>query len=222
MKKTFQYSILTLGLLSNYVLAVEEWSNTEFPAASIRKVVIENDRGNLSLVSLSESETAARVSFRRGCLPEQYNVTLDQAGDTLRIIGKKPSDYSLAEFNDERLKADFRISVPKESEISVKLGIGAANISNLIGDMVFRLGKGSLDCGWSSLFLPPSIKIKLGSGIATLKVPEGARVRSLVKGMPFFYSYNSEVPEPSAGLPGITLKGGVGMGSIFVKKNISE
>lgn len=220
--KLLKWTALFLCLFPSGVLAAaasesegaEDWMTQEFSAHSVRRVVIENDKGDVD-VSASPDGAPSLISFQRSCPPEEYGVDITSTGTTINIRGKKPSEFSAS-----GRETNFRLSVPKETEVDVKVGMGNVKVSDIIGRMAFSMGSGNMDFVWSRLF-PSSVRMEVGQGNAILRMPEGVHVKSLLEGPPFFFRQTSMAPTPPDSMEEsefLTLSGGFGMGSVTVQK----
>lgn len=134
-------------------------------------------------------------------------------------------------------RVNFDVVLPKNCEIKIKLGSGEIDIAGINGEIKVEagsatikahsishnaelsLGSGKIDVIYADnkLYTPKKCKIKAGYAQVTLAVPSSFCVKNKIKGAPFASKITNDC-EPCAHNPDIIFEGGIGSGSVVIKK----
>ena len=151
---------LCLLLAASPALAGDSVSRTfDFPSGGM--LVVDVESGHVEIRTGNGSEITVEVSVERGDLDDYVDLSFNQTGDGLEIIGKKPRGGR----RNHDGGIEYRITAPSrmdlevssggghiqiedvEGQVEVSTGGGHVKIQDIMGDLDVRTGGGHLEIG---------------------------------------------------------------------------
>ena len=133
------------------------------------KLIIDSDEGNISIVGTDNSEVSVRV-LARGSDEHlrKFDVSLDQEGNTIRVIGKVARrHFSL--WSNFSLDVDFEVRVPKKFNLDLHTAGGNIIVDNVKGKVDGETSGGDLELSG----LEGNVRLNTSGGNVTLHEATG-------------------------------------------------
>jgi len=121
------------AIMAGFVLAASpahaDRVEKHFPVQNKPKITIRNSSGRIQVKAWSKNEVQVAWTNASG----KTGVQTEQAGNRVEVNTIPSDDWTSA----DDLKTDFEISVPVESELSVRTDSGNVTVESVHGDMTF-------------------------------------------------------------------------------------
>lgn len=108
-----------------------------FDAAGIKKLALEQASGKVEILG-TDAKTAT-VTATKGRFDDACELSMATKGSELVVRNKEPS----LDFN-RKCQVDFKIEVPKQVAMDLKVGAGDVTIDGVKGTLEYKLGNGDL------------------------------------------------------------------------------
>lgn len=240
--KLINVTVMAVALLMGMNVYAQDDTRV-FPAASFKKLKVDNEEGKTTITGADIQEIRVSVRIEGNKSSCEFKTEID--GDELELKAKENSWFG------SRCHVELAIEVPatlaldleaesgdiylssvrsavevevgsgnfiaKESDfgqISAKIGSGEMKIDGKVAIGQFRVGSGSFNLMMSDVPAAGNIDLKVGSGSGVISLPAEARINSSVQ--TGVGKFTSEITSVADATYRISMK--VGSGDLAIKK----
>lgn len=142
---------LALAIASHAAEAIPDSIQKTLPAAPGGRLVIETDRGSITVTGRPGNEVSVEVlrTVKRGSekkaaeLLERHKVTIEESAGTIRVVSELPRTDRWSIWGPY-LEVSIRVSVPKEFNLDAQTAGGSIRVTGVKGETSARTSGGSL------------------------------------------------------------------------------
>lgn len=126
----------------------------EFDVKNLKKLAVENTSGKIVVSATDDAK--ATVDYSKKQFSDSCKMSLDMQGDTLVAIVARSGGIQVK----EDCVVDFKIRVPKKTNVDLKVGSGSIALIGTEGELDCRIGSGTLKADGAFT----TVKCDAGSG----------------------------------------------------------